>query len=39
MGDKKSSKNLNDIIEHYNKLVGYYNSNKPNVSDFQIFYG
>ena len=33
--DKKSSKNLDEIVEYYNKLLTCYNSNKPN-KNFQI---
>jgi len=33
---KKSSKNLDDIVEYYNKLVVCYNMNKPDTTDFQL---
>lgn len=33
---KISTKNLNEIIGDYNTLVGCYNANKPNPTDFQI---
>ena len=34
--NKKSTKNLNEIIGDYNTLVGCYNANKPDSNNFQL---